>query len=343
MKELIMKDLRLLVREKTIVSLIFFLIFTASFASLVTYGLIFLSSPQYVQFSKAKIGVVGDCPILKSVIKGKNYADLEDALRDFKLGNIDAIVYLPKENASSHNFVTVYLPKDEIATFIAASYIKEKLELYELKLREMNGIEVVKLRVFSEKKVDYYKNYSVAFKFIYVALIPLLVITTAIVASGLLIDSTTEEFESRSFEILMVAPMSKRKILFYKIFSAFLVSTILSAVWLLLLHLNGIEIANIPLFSLVAFSVYLIFISFALLTSLIFKDRERSQLFFSLIAAGVIAISFASKHSFAGVITRISVGSVFEIWEVATYLAIALVLLTIALKFGESRVGNDNL
>lgn len=255
MRELIIKDLRLLVREKTIVSLIFFLIFTASFASLITYGLIFLSSPQYVQFSQAKVGVVGECPILKSVIKGKNYANLEEALQDFKLGNIDAIVYLPKENAFSHNFVTVYLPKDELTTFIAASYIKEKLELYELKLREMNGIEVVKLRVFSEKKVDYYKNYSVAFKFIYVALIPLLVVTTAIVSSGLLIDSTTEEFESRSFEILMTTPMSKRKILFYKILSAFTVSAILSAVWISLLYLNKIKIENLPAFRLVAFSV----------------------------------------------------------------------------------------
>ncbi len=338
MKELVLRDIRLLLRERTFASILFFLIFTASFASLVTYGLVFLSSPQSVHFTSLNVGVVGDCPILKSVIGGRSYDNLEDALSDFSAGVIDAIVYLPKENVSGTNYVTVYLPKDELVTFVAASFLKDKLEIYEAKLREARGINVVKLVVFSEKQVSYYKGFSTAFKFIYVALIPLLVLTTAIVSSGVLIDSTTEEFETGSVEVLMSAPISMKKLLAYKLLSSGIISLSLTAFWILLLRVNSIEVHNLPIFFLSAASVYFIFNSIALLTSAHFKDRERSQLFFSFIATGIVALSFLSKYSVAGILTRVSAGSPFSILEVVLYATLSAMMVFASLEYGSRKI-----
>jgi len=57
------------------------------------------------------------------------------------------------------------------------------------------------------------------------------------------------------------------------------------------------------------------------------KDRERSQLLFSLATIAVIPLQFASPYSLAGLTTRIAANSPFNPLHVLLYLAISIIFL----------------
>ncbi len=332
MKAIIGKDLRMIARERTIMSAISILIFIASFSSIITFGLLVLYKPDFIALSGVKIGVAGDCPVLKMSGADERYGTLEEGLNDFYSGKIDALIYLPKENISSVNFVTVYLPKDEISGIIASSKVKEILREYQERLRRMNSIPPSHGFDFYDenfRRVEVREGSSITFRFIYAVLIPLLLITTAIIAGGLAIDLISEEYETKTYEVILSTPLSSSEFISSKIFVSLLISSILSAVWIALIYLN-VGVHNPVMLFIMSVSISMIFSSAGAISSLILKDRERSQLVFSVIAVSIVTASFSGKSMIAGVAARISAGSPFTTLEFLTYPFIGALLLLLS-------------
>jgi len=332
MRAMIAKDLKLIGKERTILSAMGILVFLASFSSIVTFGLLILYKPDLILISNVKIGVAGGCEILKSVSNAERYDSLDEAMRDFYSGKIDAVIYLPNESLAKPNFVTVFLPKDEIAGIIASSKVKQILIEYEKRMRAVKGIppdDGFKIVDYNFRTV-FEKGSSVTFRFIYSVLIPLLAITTGIIAGGLVVDQISEEFESRTIEVVMSTPMSFREFVAGKIAVSLLVSTILSIAWIALLALN-VGIASIPLLLLITISFSLILISAGAVVASYLCDRERSQLIFSFLAISIVTLSFTYPWMVAGVIARVSAGGYITVGEVLIYPLLSLLSLFLSI------------
>ncbi len=339
MKAMIMKDLKMIARERTIMSAITILIFIASFSSIITFGLLVLYKPDFIALSGVKIGVAGNCPVLQMSGADVRYQSLEEGLNDFYSGKIDALIYLPKENVSSINFVTVYLPEDEITGIIASSRIKEILKEYQKRLREMNGIPSDHGFEFYDTdfgRTEIQEGSSITFRFIYAVLIPLLIITTAIISGGLVIDLMSEEYETKTYEVILSTPLSSSEFISSKIFVSLLISTILSVIWIALVYIN-VGINNPAMILILSVSVSMIFSSLGSISSLVFKDRERSQLVFSIISVSVVTASFTSRSMIAGIAGRISAGSYFTSMEFLAYPFLGASLLILAVFLSKKR------
>lgn len=333
-----LKDLRSMLKERTFVSVILLLIFVASFASVLTFGLLILYNPTYLNIlfeSELRIGVAGDAPVLHSFFDGKHYSSLNDAFYDFYTGKIDAILWLPKENLTKgSNYVKVFLPREEVKSIQASVIIKKKLIEYQDHLRKLRGMPTGgKLLVYSMSGEELIipEGVSMVFKFIYVVLIPLMMITTAVVASGLFIDLITEEKETGTIDLLFAA-CKKDEIISGKILAATLLPVILTPIWLTLLVLNGVEIHNFLLVLSIAYSFSFFMISVAAFIVTVFKDRERSQLVFSLATVGIIPVLFVHPLSPSSLISRLAAGSEFGIEVVPFYFAVGVLMLFISKK-----------
>ncbi len=228
-----LKDLWSMLRERTFVSVILLLVFVASFASLLTFGLLVLYNPTYLNIlfeNELKVGVVRDAPTLQSFFDGRHYSSIEDALYDFYSGKIDVVLWLPKENLTSGaNYVKFFLPKDEVKSVQASIVIKKKLLEYQDYLRKIRKMLVggdLKTYTANYERLEIPERVSMVFKFIYVVLIPLMMITTAVIASGLFIDLITEERETGTIDLL-IAACKKEEIISGKILASILLPVIL--------------------------------------------------------------------------------------------------------------------
>ncbi len=329
-----LKDLKSTTKERTFITVIVLQLFVALFASVLTFGLLVLYNPSFAGLTvdtEVKVGFVGNAPILEAIIEpSKKYNSIGNALDDFYAGKIDAIVWLPNENVSGTNFVRLYLPKEEIKAIQTSIVIKEKLIKYQKVMRDLRGIpSSIEIKTYSTdlKEIDVPKDVSIPFKFIYVVLIPLLMITTAATAAGIFIDMVSEEIETKTIHVLLATPLKPEDIVGGKILAAFLLAAILTPTWIFLLMLNRVDMHNPHFVIIMALSMVLLFISFASITVAIAKDRERSQLLYSLAIIALIPLQFISPYTPAGLVARIAANSPFNPLHVLFYLITSILLL----------------
>ncbi len=329
-----LKDLRSVLKERTFLMAVALQLFVAMFASVLTFGLLVLYNPTYADIREtANVGLVGDAPVLESVLKAVKYDSIQKAMEDFKAGKIEAIVWLPKENLSSTNFVRIYLPKEEITSIKASVFLKNRFIEYEKRMRELRGIpgdSGLKIYSTSFKKEDVPEGASIPFKLIYVALIPLLMLTTAATVAGMYIDLITEEVESKTSYVLLASPLTPLELITSKMLAAMILSAALTPTWIVLLILNHVEVHNYLLVVVISLVTCAIFISIASIATLA-GDREKAQLVFSLAVIAIIPLFFSSPLTPVGLVTRIAAGSPFEMYAVAACIASLSMLYPAAL------------
>lgn len=333
------KDLKSAFKERTIISIIGLQLFVALFASVITFGLLVLYSPGatgYAIDQDVRVGFVGDAPVLEDTINPySTYNSLDAALDDFHSGKIDSVVFLSQEKYSDTNFVRIILPKEEIKAIQSSLILKENLKDYEHKMRSMRDIpSSLELKTYSPQfeEIEVPQSISITYEFIYILLIPLLVITTAATSAGMFIDLISEEKETKTAHVLLSTPLGEQQIIQGKMLSSVLLTLLLTPTWIILLILNGIEIANIPLVILISISISLIFLAISALSLSISRDRERAQLVFSLLIVGVIPLMFSSPDLPAILTSRIAAGSPFALEYVLLYPLAGLALLLMASK-----------
>lgn len=300
------KDLKEMLKERTFITVVILLLFIASFSSVLTLGLLILYNPEAVGYTPTvRIAVVGNCNISGECLTP------ETAVSYFNTGEVDALVILEKMG-NKKIYARIILPENEIKAIQALLYIKKELIKYEKELQKQNGIPEFSMKVLVDgKEIEVPEGVSIVFRFIYLILIPLLAITTAVIAAGMTIDSICEEIENGTVELLLISPAGKRLGL-GKILAPFVLSSILIPVYLALLLINRIDISNLPEVYVSSLSLSGLFISLAYAISVYFGDRERTQLIFSIIAAGSLPLLISKTYSPAVVAGRLAAGSPVE-------------------------------
>jgi len=337
--QIAIKDLKGALKERTLVSIIVLQLFVALFASVIMFGLLILYNPSYTGDSIEKdvyIGFVGNAPILEGVLKPeKKYNSIELALDDFYNGEIDAIVILASESNTETNIVKVLLPKEEIKAIKSSLLLKERLKEYQYEMRELRGIPAninVKTYDTNFRQTTVPEDISITFKFVYIMLIPLLIVTTAATAAGMFIDLISEEVETKTIYTLLSTPLDKEDIIWGKILSSIILVTVLTPTWVFLLMVNRITIENIPLVILVSISIGLIFLGISALSTHVSRDRERAQLVFSLSIIGLIPLMFTSPISPAMLASRMAAGSPFNMAYNILYFLLGIMLVFVSVK-----------
>lgn len=323
MFEIVKKDLKLMFRERTFVSIVLLIVFVAGISSVVTFGLILLYNPDYLGFyGSSKVAVVGECFI-------ESCYDERTAMKLFKSGRVDAVLIVSDFNGIK--YVDVIVPDDEIKAAQVLSYVKKLLTEYEEGLRDVYGVPNLELKVYSgSREVEIPSGSSTVFKFIYLILIPLLSITTAVVAAGMAIDSVCEEIQSRSIEVLLSTPLTPFKISISKITSPMIFSSLLTALWLLLLALNKVDIANPLLAFAISMSITAFFVSLGYLMAVRFGDRERAQLIFSILVAGSLPLLVTKYASPAVMVGRAAAGAEIDLTIAAIFSVASFALLAVS-------------
>lgn len=315
-----------MLREKTFASIILLLIFIASTSSIITFGLLMLYNPEYLGYTgKVRFAVVGDCTINGECV------DADTAMKMFRKGDVDAIIFATK--IEKRVFIDIIVPDDDIRAIQVLTSVKKDLIEYEKKIREKLGIPNLELKVYlNGREIEVPVGSSTIFKFIYLMLIPLLSITTAVVAAGLTIDSVCEEIQTKAIEILLSTPLSPFKISIAKILTPLLFSCFLTIVWISLLVINKIDVIR-PLETVIlSISISALFIAVGYLMAALFRDRERAQLVFSILVAGLLPLFVTKAKSPAVMVGRIAAGAEFDVTIAGVFALLSFILLMLHLS-----------
>ncbi len=289
-----LKDLRSIAREKTFILSFMLILFISSFINIISAGLAVLYGSGY--YGKVKIGLVGDAPVFESLANPIKFEDIQTGLKFLSEGKIDALLVF-NENITGRNNIRLYLPKEEIRAVKSIPYLRKVLMEYQDKLRLINGYPVLNIRVYDKhgSALKIPEGLSLQFKFIYVVIIPMLAILSAIISSMYLIDIICEEFETRSIEVLStVARLDE--VISGKFLPSFIIFLILTCSWIVVVNANNVYVDFLlTLYS--SLSLYILMASISLIVSIYVKNREKSQLLFSLIIIPLIILFLIFENS----------------------------------------------
>ncbi|ADB58027.1 ABC transporter permease family protein [Archaeoglobus profundus] len=322
------KDLRALAKERTVLVAVLLLISLSSLSQIVAMGLTILYSPS--SSANIKIGLVGSAPIFERIAHPVKFDSLEEALASLKVGEVDAIIVL-NESLKEINYVDVYIPKEDVKAVKVIPALRKILMDYQDTLRAYRGIPILKVGTYdlSGKPVDVPEGISIQFRFMYTALIPLIVVLTSIILGVYIIDILYEELGC--LEVLLCC-VRLRDVILAKILAVTFVSAALTATWLLGLIANGVSI-NVPLTVISSYITYILSVSVAMIVFRFSRNREEAQLIYSLIFIPLILSLLTFSPSPLSLIVKSSL-SIFDLAIVA-FLAIDLILITLAIKLAE--------
>jgi len=311
------KEFRGLYNEKTILLAILLQLFIALFSSFLMVGLTSMYDPSSLSrysHSRYSIGYAGnESKILTYLQTNPDFRvyqmDLSTAVAALGQRKLAAVIYVPdtRPDALDPVKITLYSLQNDLQTAIVDVKLKDVFLKYEQDLRNTRADrlteELVSLQIQKTTKGgDFYE-------FVYGLLIPLLVFMPAIIASALVIDLITEEYQHETLETLMATPITFTEMVWGKVLACELLVPIQAGAWLLLLMLNGIAIENAGLILLQVVVTSLILILLGTLTALHYRERTAAQFIFSTALVVVILFSLAMPANPLNLITRLAVGT----------------------------------
>jgi ABC-type Na+ efflux pump permease subunit len=328
---IVKREIRAVTRERTILLAVVIQLIIASMSSLLLMGLIAYYDPGSLGEGSAlhaKIGVTGDAgspfvrllradPLFVVTVFGSQ----EDAVEAYRAGLVDAIVYVPAAGGDTVD-LKLYLPPSDSRSSVLLMMLNEPLKKYENQLREAHGIRMEYAGLQGKP--------NAVFEMVYTLILPMLMLFPGFIAGSIVIDSLTEEFEGRTLETLLSAPLSAGDLLAGKLAAAVLVAAAQCVLWPALLYLNGITVANVPQVLLVALAIAAMLSLFAAFVAAWLKDRERAQLAYAVGLIGAGGAAFLMDPSPYNLIARLALGQVsLGIWDVAAYLVPVVVIFAL--------------
>ena len=327
---MVWRELKLLRKEKTIMFAILIQMFIASFSSIILLGIMVYYDPGSIgqnATASINVGVLGDTnsQFITYLQERKHHVyNFDNATRAeaaFKAGNLDAIVYIPAEEKGAVNMKLVLPDMDAQATLVLM-LLKEPMERYENYLRDQEGVLV--------RYQDVRGKPFTTYEFLYTIIIPILMFFPAFIAGSMVIDSISEEIENKTLDTLLSAPVSINWVTGAKIIASVVVGVLQCVLWVVLLGFNGFAIQNVGMILVLSMMVTGIIAMIALMVSLVFRDRERSQFIYSLVILVMFSFAYFVSPSPFALVARLATGDPFVgAMQLIVYLAALVVLAAI--------------
>ncbi len=307
---LLLRELKAIGREKTIMLAIIIQFFLASFSSILLIGIMSFYNPETIASNtkiKVNVGVIGNTESeLIGFMRERNIRVLPlgeaGAERAFQAGVIDTIIYIPQDTDGVVD-LKVILPEMDAMQTVILMVLKEPLAKYENYLRAQNGVTLHYTNLEGASPATY--------EFLYTIIIPILMLFPCFIAGSIVIDSVAEEIEHKTFDTLRADPIGFNAIFAAKTAAAILTALVQCVLWIVLLRFNDLIIQNVPIVLLAAFCVAS-FISFlAAVIALYFKDRERAQFAYSIVFIVLAGLSYFIDPAPYNLITRLAAGDLY--------------------------------
>jgi len=329
------RDLASLTSEKTIVLALLIQLFVAAFSSFLVVGLTSLYDPSAVQ-GDVTVGVTGDAADdLVVAAAGRDglatvtFDNREDALDAFAESRVDALVVAEHyEGANgSRTSIEATAPADSFRGTLIVAQLREALESLERQERRDRAAFLDSPLVPLPGEV----SASPYFGFSYTVLVPLLLFLPVFIAGSVAVDVVTEEIERGTLELLQVAPLSLTAIADGKALGAVLLGPAQALLWMTLLSLNGIAVANLGALLVFTTGLALALVAVGIGLGLVVRERQRAQLLYSLGVLGVFAGAVALPEHPATTAALLAIDSPGEF---SVSLAVGYLVLGVAVALG---------
>ena len=330
---LLKRELKSIVKEKTIMFAIIIQFFIASFSSIILVGIMAFYDPASIGENARvtiKVGVVGDTssPILGFLrdrnLKVASFADVTGAEAAFKSGQVDTVMFIP-ESSNGVVDMKLILPELDTKKTVIFMVLDEPLKRYENYLREASGVQL--------NYADTGGKPHTTYEFLYSVIIPILMLFPALIAGSIVIDTVSEELENKTFDTLMSAPVSLNQVFASKISAAVITAVIQCVLWVGLLRLNNLFIQNTGLVLLLSVIIAASISIGTAIIALYFKDRERAQFVYSIGLIAAVGGSYFLNPSPFSLLTRMAAGDLnMDAYHIMIY-AIPLIAISIIFFF----------
>jgi ABC-type Na+ efflux pump permease subunit len=319
------KEFRGLFNERTILLAILLQLFIALFSSFLMVGLTSMYDPsslsKYTRFRYNVAYAGNDSQVFDYLTNSKDFRvypmNLSEGVAALKERKLSAVIWVPDTltDAQDPVKITLYTLQNDLQSAIVDVKLKDIFLKYETDLRTVRADrlhdEPVPLSIpKASGGGDFYE-------FVYGLLIPLLVFMPAIIASALVIDLLTEEYQHETLETLISTPVTFTEIVWGKVLACELMVPVQAGAWLLLLMINGIAIENAGLILLQVSVTSFILILLGTLTALHYRERTAAQFIFSTALVVVMLLALALPYNPLNLLTRLAVGTAgMEQWVV---------------------------
>jgi len=164
----------------------------------------------------------------------------------------------------------------------------------------------------------------------------------AIIASALIIDLITEEYQHDTLETLISTPVTFTEMVWGKVLACEVLVPVQAGVWIALLMINGIAIQNAGLILVQVSVTSFILILLGALVALHYRERTAAQFIFSTALVVVMLFALALPDNPLNLLTRLAVGTAgMEQWivlgvTVAIIIGLGLLMHVYAEKVGRT-------
>ena len=285
------REISSLSREKTIVLALLIQLFIAAFSSFLVVGLTSLYDPSGGAV-EIEVGISGDQEQkLLSVAEESEgidptlYENSADAVAAFERGELNAVLTtrVVETDRGSRIAVDAEVPAESLETTLVIVQLRDLLVEFEREERSLRGeyLEFQPVEIPAEQEDS--DDFTQYFTFTYTILLPLLLFLPPFISGSVVVDSVTEELERGTLELLRVSPASLAEIVDGKAIGMILLAPLQAVLWIALLWMNGIAVANLGLLLLLVTAVATITTALGLLLGLVTGTRQKAQLLYSML------------------------------------------------------------
>ncbi len=323
------KELGDLLRERTIVTLLGVQFFIAAFSAFLMVGLSGLYDPgSLAGYPPATVAYVGPGGFDQYLASQDNILvqrmDFNQALDAFDAGSIAAIAH---ESPEEPRRITLVVPDGEFQTSLLVNQLKAILVNYEQDLRLSSQSQLSQDILV----VDGGPGPGSDVVFAYSILVPLLILTPVFLAGAVASDSFVQELQQNTLSLLRASPAGITTIMIGKLATPILLVPIQALLWIGLLALNGLAIANIPTLLATATIAATGLACLGVMVAMLVRQEGQAQVVYTLLVMIVAAASLLLPRDPLNLITRLATGSLDSsalttILGVAAFAAVSAVL-----------------
>ena len=284
------REIGSLSREKTIVLALLIQLVIAAFSSFLVVGLTSIYEPGAAE-DDVIVGVTGeeaDELMLAAAsvdgLQARRYDD-SDVRSAFDRNEIQAIATV--ERRGGRIAVDIEAPQSSIQKTLIVVELRAALEELERTERAERSDHLA----FGPLPLPPSVDASPYFGFSYTVLVPLLMFLPVFISGAVVVDSLTEEIERGTLELLRVTPASLLEIVEGKAGVLAALVPLQVTLWIVLLELNDIAIANPVAILVFASAVAVLAVVFAAALALAVPIRQRAQLSYSLGLLAAFAVA----------------------------------------------------
>lgn len=345
------KEFRGLMNERTILLAVLLQLFIALFSSFLMVGLTSMYDPSSLsKYSRFKYNIAyagNDSAMYGYLEDSKDFRvykmDLSTGVAALEQRKLSAVIYMPDTAPDSAEPVkiTLYTLQNDLQSAIVDVKLKDIFLKYEKDLRVIRAERLTEQPI--PLQVPKASGGGDFYEFVYGLLIPLLVFMPAIIASALIIDLITEEYQHETLETLISTPITFTEMVWGKVLACEVLVPVQAGVWIILLMINGIAIENAGLILVQVSVTSFILILMGALVALHYRERTAAQFIFSTALVVVMLFALALPDNPLNLLTRLAVGTAgMEQWIVLGTTLVIILGLSVLMHYYAENVGRTH-